>query len=472
MSDLVLLDGELGGVRTDIVVRDGKIAAIERKQRAIARGEALDCNGGAVIPALHDHHVHLLALAAAKHSVVVGPPAVRTPEELADVLRCAAATRRTDEWVRATGYHESVGGELDRWRLDALVADHPVRVQHRSGALWTLNSRALQEIDVAAEAVEGVERDAAGEVTGRLFRVDDWLRRRLPPPPPPDLADVARLLASYGVAGTTDATPYTDVADIQALADAVRGTKRSLRVTATGGAELAGVRLPAPLLTGPVKVILDDARFPSFATLTEVIRAAHEHRRPIAFHCVTEMSAAVVCAALGEAGTIPGDRIEHGSVIDRKLMPVLASLGVTVVTQPGFVRERGDEYLEEFEGDAADLYRCGTLIESGIPVGGSTDAPFADPDPWRAMSVAVSRLTLGGAALGPREAIRPARAVALFTSRAGDPGGESRRVAVGAPADLCVLRVPLAAALADLRSEHVAMTMVGGRVSYDSREAG
>ncbi|WP_229758442.1 hypothetical protein [Peterkaempfera bronchialis] len=43
-------------------------------------------------------------------------------------------------WVRGVGYHESVAGPLDRDRLDALVAHRPVRVQHRSGALWILNS--------------------------------------------------------------------------------------------------------------------------------------------------------------------------------------------------------------------------------------------------------------------------------------------------------------------------------------------
>ena len=35
------------------------------------------------------------------------------------------------EWLRGTGYHESVAGELDRHALDRWVPARPVRVQHR-----------------------------------------------------------------------------------------------------------------------------------------------------------------------------------------------------------------------------------------------------------------------------------------------------------------------------------------------------
>ena len=46
-------------------------------------------------------------------------------------------------WLRGVAYHESVAGPLDRDRLDAWVADRPLRVQHRSGALWMLNSAGI-----------------------------------------------------------------------------------------------------------------------------------------------------------------------------------------------------------------------------------------------------------------------------------------------------------------------------------------
>ena len=83
----------------------------------------------------------------------------------------------------------SPGGRLDRRRLDALAPGRAVRVQHRSGALWVLSTAALEQVglldgDRSAEdlegAGEGIERDDAGRPTGRLFRLDAWLRERLP----------------------------------------------------------------------------------------------------------------------------------------------------------------------------------------------------------------------------------------------------------------------------------------------------
>ena len=101
----------------------------------------VDAAGGAVLPGLHDHHVHLLALAAARQSIRLGPPDVGDRAAFDAALRAAAAGGTG--WLRGIGYHESVAGPLDRDRLDALVPGRPVRVQHRSGAMWVLNSRAL-----------------------------------------------------------------------------------------------------------------------------------------------------------------------------------------------------------------------------------------------------------------------------------------------------------------------------------------
>ena len=63
---------------------------------------------------------------------------------------------------------------------------------------------------------------AAGRPTGRLFRLDAWLRERLAPVAPTDLAAVGRRLASFGVTGVTDCTPTAAVAYFDTLAEAVR----------------------------------------------------------------------------------------------------------------------------------------------------------------------------------------------------------------------------------------------------------
>jgi predicted amidohydrolase YtcJ len=137
------------------------------------------------------------------------------------------------------------------------------------------------------------------------------------------------------------------------------------------------------------------------------------------------------------------------------------------VTQPGFVAERGDRYLEEVEpDDLPHLWPCRSLLDAGVRVGAGTDAPFGHPDPWRAVGAAVSRRTDGGQVLGASEAVDPRTALDLFLAELTDPGGRPRRVRPGAPAELCLLDAPLDEVLRDPSAEHVVLTVQRGRIVH------
>lgn len=452
-------------------VADGVVAEVGPGLRPTGDPEVVEGHGGALLPGLHDHHVHLLATAAARTSVAAGPPAVVDRTDLAATLRRADAALAPGRWLRAVGYHDSVAGDLDRSVLDALVPGRPVRVQHRSGARWTLNSAALEAVglgDAVSPGVgrdtapPGVERDVAGRPTGRLHRSDDWLRGRIPADDRPDLAGLGAALLRLGVTGVTDATPYRRPADLDALAEAADRGDLPQHVTATGAPELADAAFPSPLARGPVKLIIDDAAYPGLDALARDIAAAHRHGRPVAIHCVTRTALALALAAWDTVGAHPGDRIEHGSVVPPEMLAPIAAHGLTVVTQPGFVAERGDRYLADVDpDDIAHLYPCQRLLAAGIPVAGSTDAPYTAIDPWAAMRAAVQRTTPSGATVAPGEAVAPARALGLFLGPPDDPGGPRRRVVPGAPADLCLLGLPLAVALGGLDAADVVWSHVG-----------
>jgi predicted amidohydrolase YtcJ len=250
-----------------------------------------DCQGGAVLPGLCDHHLHLHALAAWAQSVRCGPPEVTDRAGLAAAL--ATATQDARGWIRGVGYTESVAGDLDAAALDQLRADRPVRLQHRSGALWMLNTAALVEIGALAATEEltatgalaatgaaagerGVERDADGRPTGRLWRADAWLRSRLPASGPPSLAPVGAALLRHGITAVTDATPDLDAAAIAAISDAMAHGDLPQRV------QLLGVPLGATLpggaegpTAGPYKIVLADSGLPGYDELTDRIGAAH-----------------------------------------------------------------------------------------------------------------------------------------------------------------------------------------------------
>ncbi len=404
-----------GRGRVDVRIVDGRIAGIGPR---LAGPADVDGRGGALLPGLHDHHVHLTALAAKASSVRVGPADVAGRDALAAALRSG----RPGEWVRAVGYHESVAGELDRWALDALVADRPVRVQHRSGAMWFLNSAALR-----AAGLDGDRDD------GRLWREDARLRAAVPPVRL-DLAGVGRRAAHLGVTGFTNADPHP----------------------ADGLAQVLSVLPQRTVVMGagpPVKLMLDDLTLPSPADLAATV--AGTRPRPVAVHCVTRVQLLVTLLALEEAGPADGDRIEHGSVIPAETIPWLSRLGVTVVTQPHFPVERSRAYATEVHpDDRPHLYRCRSLAEAGVPVAAGTDAPYGTHDPWAVMRAAVAR--------EDGEGITPGAALRLFLGGPERPG-VPRRLTIGAEADLCLLHVPLREALDALTADVVRAAYVGGR---------
>jgi predicted amidohydrolase YtcJ len=424
-----LLDGRTVDIRVGAQIDeigDGLVAG---------RGEGvLYAGGGTVLPGLHDHHVHLRSAASALDSFFVGPPGVTTKEQLTQLL--SNATPGPDGWIRAVGYHESVAGELDRTALDALVRDTPVRIQHRSGALWMLNSEALGRVGLPDHP------------DGRLRSADrgwsDALQRR-----ETDLAELGRRITATGVTGVTDATPDLDADDMVSLLVAHR----------------RGEFRPRPHFLSPGKKILHDDRL-DLDSLTDWITDQHADGRPVAVHCVTAAQLVVTIAALRAAGSHPLDRIEHAAVVPDDNLTDLADLGVAVVTQPNFVAERGDQYLAEVPAaEHGQLWRVASLLDATVPVALSTDMPFGHGDPWTAMRAAVYRTTPSGAVLNANECVSARTALTMFLGRPDQPG-RARTVATGQPGDLCVLTEPPATALAELDAGMVAATIIGGELVY------
>jgi predicted amidohydrolase YtcJ len=231
-----------------------------------------------------------------------------------------------------------------------------------------------------------------------------------------------------------------------------------------------GALAPPPdgvFVVGPAKIVPDERDPPPLDDMVAWIEAARRQGRATAVHCVTAAELALALAAFEAAGPGRGDRIEHGGVVGPDAIPVLRRLRVTVVTQPGFVLERGDRYLAEVDpADQDDLYRCASLLAAGVPVAASSDAPYSTPDPWLAMRAARDRLTAAGRPLGAGEAVSPRAALDLFLGAFDDPGGPPRRIAPGEAADLCLLKAPLAEALDVLTPDLVWATVVAGRLAF------
>lgn len=457
--------------RVDIRVEHGVIADIGRGLPATRDEVIIEAHGAALLPGLHDHHLHLRSLAAALASVHCGPPRVRDADGLALCLRNAANDpgRRAGDWTRGVAYHESVAGNIDRDWLDQHVGDRPLRIQHRSGRLWILNSRALQLLGVPETAADTPLERVDGRFTGRLYDADIWLRERLGSNRQ-SLREVSRRLASFGITGLTDTTPGNTRDDFVYFQAAQTRGELLQDILVMGDAsldELSPDMTRDGVARGPRKFHLHDADLPDFETLCVDIRGSHRARRTVAFHCVTRTDLAYALAALREAGCVAGDRIEHASVTPPELLAQIVELGLTVVTQPNFITERGDAYLQDVAGDDQPwLYRLRGFLDAGIALAGSTDAPFGEANPWKAMQAAVSRRTASGVVISANEALSPEEALELFISPLNAPGRETRKIEPGQPADLCLLDRPWSAARNDLAEVRVRLTLKRGQVIW------
>lgn len=456
----------------DVRILDGVVAAIAPVLAAAPDDTVIDGNGGALLPGLHDHHLHFMAFAASLDSLQCGPPYVDDEAVLERVLRERAALMREGwtrevpirkaqmrkdaireeaiheeavreeptRWLRGIGYHESVAGAIDRRWLDRIVPDIPVRVQQRSGRLWILNSCALQRLgDLRDSPLE--HRD--GEFTGRLYDADGWLRERIGRQLP-DVRRASRQLAALGITGFTDTTPGNDRA---ALADFDRLQREGVilqRVVLMGDASLddsfAAHDPSALLCVGAAKVHLHDSALPDFDVLCSRMSASHAVGRPVAVHCVTLTELVFALGAFEDAGTIAGDRIEHAAIAPPDLVERMAVLQLTVVTQPNFIGERGDAYLRDV--DAADqpwLYRLRGFLDAGIRLAAGSDAPFGAADPWAAVRDARMRRTRDGRVIAAGEALSCDEALALFAGDPLRPGAGRLQIETGDRADLCLL---------------------------------
>jgi predicted amidohydrolase YtcJ len=468
VADLVVTRADLGTpLLSRLRISGSLIVAVGPDLPIKAEDNVLDAAGGAVIPGLHDHHVHLYAAAAAVESLPLRPPEVHDRSTFAKALINADDALPVGAWIRGVGYHEGVAGPLDRHVLDQLVPGRPIRIQERSGSQWILNSAAIRELPDLPIGEDRVERTSAGEPTGRLIRMDRWLAMALKPSYP-SLAAVSSEAARAGITGFTDATPLFESRQLDLLvaAHSSGDLLQALTVMSAPGAE---IRAPAIITLGSVKIILDDDRLPSFDELCSMIVEAHDAGRSVAIHCVTRVQTVLTVAALTEVGSSGRDRIEHGAVIPDELLPGLAELGVTVVTNPGFVLERGDNYLREVDpADLPDLYRCRSLHQAGIQLAAGTDTPFGPADPWTAMRACTTRTTASGKRLGPSERLDAWMSLSLFLG-CGESPGTPRSLSPGRTADLCVLFPSLTDSLRSPSADNVALCLIKGEIKFDNR---
>ncbi len=374
-----------------------------------------------------------------------------------------------------------------------------MRLVHRTGRACVLNSRALSLVglDAGSEEPPGgyMERDVStGEPSGLLLEMNDIVDGFVPPLPYDELSAgvrrAAQALLSEGVTAIQDATVTNGPEEWALFRRLMAEGCLPLSVTLMEGYRHLGEMPEAdgslPLRRGPVKLViaeLGEELHPGPEELAETVWRVHQAGRQAAIHAVGEAAVAAAADALAAAlrrkpRRDHRHRIEHCGVCPPALARRLAALGVLVVTQPSFVYHNGDRYLRQVpEKELPHLYPLRTLLEAGVLVAAGSDAPVAPPGPLAGLVGAVRRLSSGGAAVAPGQAVSVEEALAMHTRAAAyaafdEP--ERGSLCAGKRADLVLLsglRVERAGYVLSEKPTGaltVEMTVVGGEIAWQS----
>jgi len=395
-------------------------------------GALVDLRGRAVVPGFIDAHLHLDSLGLSL--LTLNLRGVKSIRELKEKLGAYARVCETS-WVLGHGWDHELFEEKrwpSRWDLDEVVPDRPVLLTRLCLHAGVLNTRAMELAGLLDSEVKGVLRDSSGKPTGVVVEnalkvARDKVRETLSREDYVKLIKVAQEhLISSGV--TTVGIAGCDLEVLKALFElwsagelvirvrvylnpVHRGVNvvnylQSLGIRAGYGdkhLKIMGIKLFVDGALGPrtawlSKPYSDDpstSGYPivdlqDFEKTAKLVDAAGLQ---LAVHAIGDKAVEFLLTTYRELkGTRRlRHRVEHASLLRDDEVILLGDLGTPVVVQPHFILSDWWALDRLGRERVKWLYRFKTIVDSGIPLAFSTDAPVEPVNPWRTIYAAVTR---------------------------------------------------------------------------------
>ncbi|MDR0570356.1 MAG: amidohydrolase [Clostridiales Family XIII bacterium] len=514
-----------------VTVEDGVVVALGESPEGQPDGVGLeDLRGMTVLPGFHDSHMHFLNYAIDKEKVELSH--CRGLEDMARATREYIEERELGEgdWIQGGGWNENNFREAaapNRQDLDAMSGGRPMIFTRACCSVAVANTAALRAagiFEAPPQLDDGrIALDENGVPTGLLeerarFLVYDKI-------PKIGKNAVKRLILDYQKdllkAGLTTVQTddfklwdagFRDVMDAYSELDAAGQLKLRfilqarlvdegslddfLRMglkTGDGGDYYkigAYKLLPDGSLGGKTAAlresyigepgnrgILTYAR----SELYSLLEKAHLAGMQLATHAIGDRAMDMVLDCYEElARKHPSDdprfRVIHCQITTEDIMDRFRALGALADIQPMFIHAdmRVCEALIG-EGRTKWSYNWKTLLEKGVRVSGSSDAPVEPFDPLYGIYAAVTRKDMGGHPDGgwlPEQKLSLREAIELYTGGAAYTSyeeGRKGRLSPGYLADFVVLGEDIFSAPEDhIKDIRVARTYVGGSLAHDA----
>jgi predicted amidohydrolase YtcJ len=533
VSGQVIVSASAGRFETveAIGIADGRVVAAGRRDEVLGSAAPaarhVDAGDAAVVPGIHDFHIHLVGLARSRAGVDLD--GARDARDVADRISAHAADLPPDAWLTGRGWSDRQLRDGVGLLVETIGDRAAYLASHDGHSAWA-SPAALRSagVDASTPDPDGgrIEHDADGRPTGILRETAlDLVAGHVPrlqgAELRPSLDATLAELAAFGITGASEAGDYTDengtgddaalgdsYSTLTDLGDQVDGRLRltlgipvdALPVAARRGLR-TGARLDgrATMRFGWAKEYADGALGSATAALFEphscgegdtgILRVDAEEldsllataRRAgigLAIHAIGDRAAATVLDAAQRAGpsrSTAADRVEHVQLLRPVDRPRFARLGLTASIQP--IHAAADrDLVEACWADREHLaYPWRALAGDGVLLAAGSDAPVESVNPWRGIFAAVHRRMPEDARGDWRaeQALSVGEALAAYTrgpARAIGAADEGH-LGIGARADLSVLTIGLRALQAadeELAEAASALTMVGGREVHRS----
>lgn len=468
----------MDGERTarSMLVRDGRIVAmdVDADDRLAAGCEVVDLGGRTVLPGFHDSHLHFLCYAIDKekidfyHAKSVSDMAALTEQYIREYDIPEGA------WIQGGGWNENyfdVKQVPTLEQLDRMAPDHPLIFTRACCSTAVANTRALKLAGIFDQPPvmdDGeIVLDENGVPTGLLNERARFFVYDIVPKISKD--EVKQLILDYqddllSVGLTTvqtddfklwDATfqdilqAYRELDDegllklrfiqqLRLVDHEQLDAYLALGMEPYGGSERfklgAFKLLPDGSLGGRTAALLEPYEGEehnrgiltySPSELYSLLKKAHKNGLQLAMHAIGDGASDLVLSCYARLQEEhprqdPRYRIIHCQVTNDDILNRFASQSVIADIQPLFIKA-DMEVAEELIGSERlrTSYNWKTMLDKGIHISGSSDAPVESFDPRLAIYCAVTSKNLEGHPPGgwmPAQRLSREEAVSLYTS--------------------------------------------------------
>lgn len=488
-----------------------------------ASAEKYNLDGKTVLPGFHEAHGHFFMSAEALDRADLNSPPIGSCTDISaclERLRAKAAELPPGQWITGYGYDDSMIAEKrfpTRHDLDLVSREQPVAVNHISGHLCMLNSKALEVVGYTRDTPDpqggAIRREPDGTPSGILeetaaFMPQTYMSSHSESAMVDLLEAAGRLYLSRGVTSAIDAAIFK-AADVAALHTAARAGRLGVRLLYNPLYTIYDTitepeREGTSLRRGGVKLLQDGSIQGYTAFLSQPYhtpfkgdpawRGYPTFRREELFALIAKYHRAGVQCVIHANGDAAADDIldaveavqrecpradarhllVHAQTVREDQLDRFRALSVTPTFFTMHEYYWGDRHRDIFLGPerAARQNPMHSALQRSLVCSAHCDSPVVPLAPLLSLATCVTRKTTSGKVLGPEQRISVMEALRAHTISPAWQNFEEKdkgSLETGKLADMVVLDTdPLACDPEGLRDIGVLRTIVGGETLYEA----